>query len=182
METAFYQILWCLAQEFRSYLWGMETIVKFVVGESRLLIPILPMRHGNDFNPRDSSIVAAIPILPMRHGNRPQHEKSHLSSRWFRSYLWGMETHKNELSPGIRAEFRSYLWGMETTSICQTHIHNRGFRSYLWGMETSVTHMRYGTWKSIPILPMRHGNNQLTPDRLTLSLYSDPTYEAWKLE
>ena len=34
-----------------------------------LLIPILPMRHGNSIATNPISLPAEIPILPMRHGN-----------------------------------------------------------------------------------------------------------------
>ena len=57
------------------------------------------------------------------------------------------------------SSFRSYLWGMETTLRGIGKMSTRWFRSYLWGMETKPQII---IRRKIP--------------------YSDPTYEAWKLD
>ena len=71
METSFYyKRFLLLIFLFRSYLWGMETALYTTSSEWGMLIPILPMRHGNWREGNWSITESVIPILPMRHGNK----------------------------------------------------------------------------------------------------------------
>ena len=122
---------------FRSYLWGMETLPPPIQSAFPGTIPILPMRHGNSSCSKIvNSCCLKIPILPMRHGNMENFINSFTSKFLFRSYLWGMETRIMVSFPISFYVFRSYLWGMET-------------------LQKQRLLFRY---RSIPILPMRHGN------------------------
>ena len=85
-----------------------------------MFIPILPMRHGNNFLRAflTNFLQFRIPILPMRHGNIVLKVQKLVFPLSFRSYLWGMETVRvSQKTISLLLPFRSYLWGMETRDI-----------------------------------------------------------------
>ena len=165
--------------EFRSYLWGMETKMPNVNWEKVLFHSDPTYEAWKPKSVAHLGMASVIPILPMRHGNP--------ASPYPREY---------------RLSFRSYLWGMETWP--------RIFFSFDFA-PIPILPMRHGNAKEIilqylnthiPILPMRHGNSSANidfrvesvfrsylwgmetlqlPHLQLLYLYSDPTYEAWKL-
>ena len=159
METVQNKDIWNLYSLFRSYLWGMETIVNTDVDREYFLVSILPMRHGNWKCPYlsvwEDRIVS---ILPMRHGNLER-------ERYFDDYM---------------KKFRSYLWGMETLIL---------FFFSRFPLLVSILPMRHGNPFSynmkkgscsfVSILPMRHGNLKLYSSRN--SLYQFRSY-LWGME
>ena len=162
------------------------------------------MRHGNGIRKLLLQIPLSIPILPMRHGNKNNFRAPSFSMTWFRSYLWGMETvfwlplhivldqeipilpmrHGNEDTRGAsRADIGIPILPMRHGNSPAPHyLHQKS---------------------AIPILPMRHGNNFASSNQAYAGssfrsylwgmetrsslfiqfwfVYSDPTYEAWKL-
>ena len=167
---------------FRSYLWGMETVI---ISYNKLILctPFRSYLWGMETRPAEISIFWAA---------------------WFRSYLWGMETRFPRPDKLSLFAFRSYLWGMETELALQMFrlfslvsilpmrhgnqaeisrwwrdIHNVSilptrhgnhliteyirrnlelFRSYLRGMETKTSPSSHTRFIHISILPTRHGN------------------------
>ena len=122
----------------------------------------------------------------------------------FRSYLWGMEI-SHFLSEIFYVQLGSdptyEAW--KSLYVLLVLLLSLKFRSYLWGMEIDSSLLfvywfassdpTYEAWKClfpqqichvcgiVPILPMRHGNNQLSFLKNSMYCGSDPTYEAWKL-
>ena len=125
------------ALTFRSYLWGMETLLGLRITWWRSDIPILPMRHGNSYITKIWFCSHSnIPILPMRHGNRIL----------FASQVSSLQI---PILPMRHGNLR--LWALRLLPL-------KPFRSYLWGMETQKLVVGNENRKFIPILPMRHGN------------------------
>ena len=133
----------------------------YIIPQQRqiLLIPILPMRHGNHRVSLHNSHASPIPILPMRHGNSSVNGWSKIARR---IPILPMRHGNYSIRLNIRSFsiFRSYLWGMETNVEFVGINRRAGFRSYLWGMETLMDNLSYPSSVRIPILPMRHGNNE----------------------
>ena len=176
----------------------METRWLSISWKVEVLIPILPMRHGNS--------IFRLCKCPFCYHSDPtyeawkQWEQINFSQRIviFRSYLWGMETFLTKKWSRYGVEFRSYLWGMETVKdqvisgdfveipiLPMRHGNElegeileeekNTFRSYLWGMETRDDRHGQQPCPVIPILPMRHGNPshliRLRPRCLTFRSY-----------
>ena len=139
METKLVLKLFQFYIKFRSYLWGMETNewgLWRICSKNR--IPILPMRHGNQDSLHLQPQLEPIPILPMRHGNTVGDDRVRPTHRAFRSYLWGMET-----------KFFPKYFFLRKFHSDPTY---EAWKHFSWSRFSTTSY-------SIPILPMRHGND-----------------------
>ena len=148
-------------------------------------IPILPMRHGNNFpqNLHSSELRYSDPTYEawkqkvfednkrQRSDSDPTYEAwkpSIIDSRIIVSFLIPIlpMRHGNyeDRSISILLVFHSdptyEAWKPMMSGVLITN--SETFRSYLWGMETAEDCQRRDDLQIIPILPMRHGNSITT--------------------
>ena len=141
---------------FLSYLWGMETNDSIKRVRRRAWVLILPMRNGNETDPKFVLQLANVLILPMRNGNTLL---IHYINQYHRVLILPMRN-GNILVEG-RLEIDKWVLILpmrngNTNRPYKVYIVYK-FLSYLWGMET-----RECRWM----------NNHF--------FGSYPTYEEWK--